>query len=125
MSTEENKAILRKYVEDLGKGNIDAWGELISPGFVRHLGQGNTKSFADLEQSHGVAFREHGVTIAIDDMIAEGDRIAAWMTSKVGETDYHYCLIFRFSGGKVVEDWDMIAIQRDTPWAGNLSRPKE
>ena len=36
MSTEDNKALVRRYVEELDKGNVAVIDELLSPNFVDH-----------------------------------------------------------------------------------------
>ena len=41
MSVEENKAILKKLIEELDKGNVDVWDELVSPNAVRHAHDGD------------------------------------------------------------------------------------
>ena len=113
MSVEENKAIVKKAFEEANKGNIDAWAEAYSPNLVRHTGRGGSKTrdFESIKEQVEKAYEE-GATWVLDDMMAEGDRIALWMGFKMGEIDEHYCFISRFSGGKIVEEWDMTAIQK-------------
>jgi predicted ester cyclase len=78
MSLEENKIIVRRYVEDVwGKGDFAAEQELIATNFVDH---NPPPGFApDREDHHQVlvmfrsAFDGHQT---LEDMIAEGDKVA-------------------------------------------------
>lgn len=36
MSTEENKALVRRFCEEIDKGNIDAMDELVAEDYVDH-----------------------------------------------------------------------------------------
>ena len=113
MSVEENKAIVKRYHEGLNKGNVSITNELVSPDFVRHGAKGAvTRDFKNLKElQEKISKVERGILIT-DDMIAEGDRIAWWGTLKSeGKADRHLCFIIRFSGGKIVEDWNMIRMQ--------------
>ena len=115
MSVEENKAILKKYFEEFNKRNIDVVDELVSPDFIRHTGRGGTKTvdLEGLKEQFEEIFREEGWICVLDDMIAEGDRIAWWVHYEGGKYDGHsWCLIDRFYGGKIVESWNMTAIQK-------------
>ena len=108
MSVEENKAVLKKFFEESNKGNIDAIDEAHSPDYVHHW-HGGTKDFEEVKEM-GRGFL--GTTFSVDDMIAEGDRVALWGTvSREGKDDSHWCWIYRFSGGKIVETWNMISLQ--------------
>ena len=93
MSTEDNKAIVRRYVEEVWtKRNIDALEEVYpSPDLVEQYGPagqglpslGDAKEYVRKVQA---AFPDLSVTI--EDMIAEGDRIAVrttWRGTYMGE----------------------------------------
>ena len=81
MSTEENKALVRRYFEELlNHGNLAVADELITegyqstfPGFV--LGPEGQKQ---LYQTYHASFPDLRVTI--DDMIAEGDKVVTRLT---------------------------------------------
>ena len=93
MSTEDNKAIVRRYVEEVWtKRNIDALEEVYpGPDLVEQYGPagqglpslGDAKEYVRKVQA---AFPDLSVTI--EDMIAEGDRIAVrttWRGTYMGE----------------------------------------
>ena len=74
MSVEENKAIVRRLIEEVfNEGDLDAIGELISPDFVG-IGSGGPEGFKRVTNLWLNAFPDLHATI--DDMIAEGDKVA-------------------------------------------------
>ena len=98
MSVEENKATMKRAFEEK---SIDALREMHTPDYGHHW-HGGVKSFDDLR--HGTPGRQ----IILDDMIAERDRVAVWFTSKrEGRDDRRACFIFRLSGGKIAESWNI------------------
>ena len=75
-----------------------------TPDFVHHY-KGGEKKFGDNSP-------KPGRTNIIDEMIAEGDRVAVWTTSKrEGADDGHMCSIWRLSEGKIAESWNMTSLQ--------------
>lgn len=118
---EENKAIARRAMEELDKGNWSVFIELHAPDFVFH-GPGSPKPLTreELEQSVRMghaAFPDWDRTI--EDMIAKGDRVVirlAWRGTHKGEykgipatgkqVANTAIVIFRIAGGKIVEVWE-------------------
>jgi steroid delta-isomerase-like uncharacterized protein len=120
--SEENKAIFRRYVEEVGNaGNLDLADEIFSD-YVSHQPDGSVleRGPEDVKRFMGEfrsAFPDFHVTI--EDQIAEGDRVATRWTMRgthegefrgIGPTGKQITVtgigIFRFSDGKVVESWD-------------------
>ncbi len=122
MSTEENKAVFRRYVEEVGnEGNLDLAEEIFDrylahqpDGSVLERGPEDVKRFMGEFRS---AFPDFHTTI--EDQIAEGDRVATrWTMRGTHEGEFRGISptgkqitvtgigIFRFSDGKVVESWD-------------------
>src|SRR5918995_1060567 len=125
MSTEENKALVRREIGELFNrtGDLDVAEEVYAPDFVGH---DSTLS----EDLHGVeaakqfaaSFRSAfpDLTCTIEDQIAEGDKVATrWRAigTHNGETEelgpptgnrmkITGVSIERISEGKVVESWD-------------------
>ncbi|MBM3134581.1 MAG: ester cyclase [Chloroflexi bacterium] len=121
MSTEENKAIVRRWVEECyNKGNLAVADELIATNYVNHsapLGQApgreGEKQYATMIRSAYPDFH-----MAIEDQIAEGDKVVTRYTARgthkgefmgipptgkeITVTGIH---IHRIAGGKVVEGW--------------------
>ncbi|MGH2521922.1 MAG: ester cyclase [Anaerolineales bacterium] len=120
MSTEENKALVRRYQEAHNTNNLAALDEIVSADLIPHnqlpglpsgleggklVHQGLLAAFPDL----------HTET---EDLIAEGDKVVQRFTvsgtDKGGfmgapPTDKHYKVsgisIFRIANGKIVEHW--------------------
>jgi steroid delta-isomerase-like uncharacterized protein len=120
--SEENKAIFRRYVEEVGnEGNLDLVDEIFAD-YVSHQPDGSVleRGPEDVKRFMG-EFRSafHDFHTTIEDQIAEGDRVATrWTMHGTHEGEFRGIApsgkrirvtgigIFRFSGGKVVESWD-------------------
>jgi len=122
MSTEQNKALLRRLMEEVfNRGNTGLIDELFAPDFVEHeqlppgipAGSEGVKQMSTMFRS---AFPDFKATI--DDMIAEGDKVVArstWSGTHKGEfmgiaptgkrVSFGVIDIVRIAGGKFVEHW--------------------
>src|SRR5215216_2123775 len=120
---EKNKALARRFLEELVKGNFDVIDELLSPDFVdRNLmpGQGPTReAFKRSVEEILEAFSITSYTI--EEQIAEGDTVVTkYRESSVGrgefaglpptgtESIHEGIYIHRISGGKITEEWSMV-----------------
>lgn len=126
-AASDNKAVvLRAEAELWSKGNLAMADQMYSPDFVCHFILG--REWRGLEgirgavQSHRTSFPDWNERV--DDIIAEGDRVAIRITStgtqlgdfeglkptgrKITIQEFH---IFRLSGGKIVEQWGMPDVQ--------------
>jgi steroid delta-isomerase-like uncharacterized protein len=120
MTTDDNKALVRRFIDEIFvSGNRDAVDELLADDFVAHTWPSTGHPKDDLKAaidrtSKGLADPE----FTIDDLIAEGDRVAVRLTAaatQVGEmmgmppSGKRYEIgemhIFRLRDGKVVEHW--------------------
>lgn len=123
MSTEENKRVARRVLEELfEKGNLDAADELIHPDFVNHEAppdnpqgpEGLKETISWLRGLWGPMRAE------IEDEICEGDKVVARVMIRgrhVGEflgrepTGKEFAAehihIWRFDDGKVIEHWSV------------------
>ena len=124
MTTEENKAVVRRELEDLYNkgGNLDAAEEIYSPDFVGRdpttgdiRGVEGAKQFAATMRS---AFPD--LTCIVEDQVAEGDKVVTRWSARgthQGETEdlgpatgnrmeITGVSIERFSDGMVAESWD-------------------
>ena len=119
MSTEENKALVRRWVEEEKRRNLAGVLELCAPDYVLHspFGDMDLAGLRQLETAFWTAFPDCHATE--DDMIAEGDKVVSRYTVRAthqGElmgipatgkgVTYTGILISRFAGGKCVEDWE-------------------
>ena len=84
MSTEENKALARRVLEEMfNAGNLDVADELLAPDYVDHdptLPEDvhGPEGFKEYVATYRSAFPD--LHIQIEDQIAEGDRVATRWT---------------------------------------------
>ena len=114
MSVEENKAVAKRWNEEiLNERTFEALGEVLAENYVHHNpsdsswspdAQGLESTKEALEQW----WAEHPEPgrISVDDIIGEGDKVAARLTSyREGKPVGHTIVFYRFSDGKIVDDW--------------------
>jgi steroid delta-isomerase-like uncharacterized protein len=121
VSAEGNKAVIRRLIEEVyNEGNLDVVDELMAPDIFDHA--------AVPEHQHGIDGFKHvmewvrqfsfDVHYDIDDIIAEGEKVAVRMTqsgthtgavrgiSPTGKSfSVDYVHWFRLANGKVAEMW--------------------
>lgn len=124
MSAEENKALVRRWFEEIDRGNLDAIDELLSAGYVDHNPPipGLPPGFEGVKEANRLlraAFPD--VTHTIEEQLAEGDKVMtrvvthATFTSEflgfpptgqvvhlIGDT------VHRIADGKLVEHWAQV-----------------
>ena len=123
MLAEENKALVRRFVDEVqSAGNIDAIDELCSPEFVNHSAPSgmppNREGVKQVTAMFRQAFPDSYFTV--EEMIAEGDRVATRKTfhgthegefmgiPPSGKTVTMGLMdVVRISEGRVVEHWSM------------------
>ena len=122
MSTEENKAVVRRLFEELNKGNLGILDEIFAPGFVNHHpAPGTTPDKEGVKQfianMHNT-FPDYRWNV--EDLIAEGDKVVYRFTMHGTDTGGFMGMaptgkkvvaeaigIQRFANGKVVERWNI------------------
>lgn len=129
MSTDENKAIVRRFVDRIfDHGDVAAVDELVDDSFVPHTWPGVTdkEDFKATVERMARSIRDGHHTIG--DMVAERDKVAVRLTSHgvhtgdfmgVPAAGKEYTIeeqhLFRVVNGKVVEHWhtaDMLGMMR-------------
>ncbi len=123
MSAEENKALLRVWVEEVwNKSNVALVDEKIAPNYVYHDPEHPLHGPAGFKSLHAMyrsAFPDLHFTI--EDMVAEGDKIA-WRFKAEGTHQGELqgipptgkrvvvagTLISRIVSGQFVEDWNAL-----------------
>jgi steroid delta-isomerase-like uncharacterized protein len=124
VSEEDNKALVRRFVDEVFEGlQVQAVDELVADDFVSHTWPSPTgDGKADLKQAtERVASALSDIDFSIDDMIAEGDRVAVRLTAsatqtgefmKMPPTGKRYTIseihIFRVSNGQIAEHWHQL-----------------
>ena len=121
---ETNKALVRRFIDDVhNKGNFAVFNELFAPDYVNRSAPASANGRAAREQAiRGYRDAMPDLRVTIDDMIAEGDRVALrWTTSGTQKGALETPLgvapashrpvsipginIFRIAGGKIAEEW--------------------
>jgi steroid delta-isomerase-like uncharacterized protein len=121
MSTEQNKAIVRRFFEEVGnQGNVAAAGEIFAADVVDHTAPpGQAPGLEGVKHNLAIfrtAFPD--VHLTIEDMLAEGDRVVARYTAHATHTGEFFGIpatgkqvvvtgisLSRIAGGKIVEQW--------------------
>jgi len=119
MTLEENKTIVRKWIEAYNNRNLDSLKEYVAPDFVDHTN--NIQGLEALIQVMNVGFM--GVPDwheTIEDIIAEGDKVWVSLTYTGTHTGEMFGLaptgkkitassidMFRIANGKLAEYWNV------------------
>lgn len=103
------KEIACSYFERVTAGDLDAVDDLLTPAFVDHdappgtpHGPAAAKAFAGAMISH-----HPDLTIEIEDVFGENDRVAMrlrWNAEQTGYVQYGI-VVFRFEGDRIAERW--------------------
>ncbi len=123
MSVEENKALLRRYVEKvLNEGNLNAIDEFFAVDCVDHTApSGTSPGVNGIKQLLMVTFEAiSNFCVTIEDMIAEGDKVVSLFKGRGTHTGEFMGIaptgreitvmqisIDRIAGGKIVEHWGL------------------
>ena len=110
MSTEQNKAVVRRFIEEiLTNQNAALVDELFAPDYVNHLVPGGREAFKQFFPMMRSAFPDLKIHNSIEHLIAEGDYVVARITfhaTNAGKEATGSGLAeFRLANGKIVEDW--------------------
>ena len=124
MSTEKNKAVVRRFFDEVGnKGNVAAIDAFVSPNFVNHNPRSDVTSDRDGFKQTWVRFRSvfPDWHTTVDDAIAEGDKVVVYVTTRgthrgefLGVPPTHKQItfrginIFRIVDEHIVERWGVL-----------------
>ena len=119
-SAEENKALVRYFLEETAKGNLDVIDELVAPDFVdRSLLPGQEPDREGFKRSVAEMFAPFSdISYTIDAQVAEGDMVTTWYTGSsthdrgpimgippTGKrSSFVGVYLHRIVGGKIVEE---------------------
>ena|SRR5690242_4140298 len=121
MSTAENKALVRRFYEEIDKGNIDVLDELVAEDYMDH----NPPPFPDLapgreglKQAFRMFLKATPGYHRIEEQIAEDDKVVTRMTSlgkhegdlpgaprTANDLKMTSITIHRIANGKLAEKW--------------------
>lgn len=124
MSTEKNKALVRRFYKEIDEGNIEAMDELVAEDYINHdpppypgLAQGR----AGLKQAFEMFWRATPGHHVIEQQVAEGDLVVtrlrgvgthedelAGIPASGNELDVKAVAIHRIADGRIVEHWSAV-----------------
>jgi steroid delta-isomerase-like uncharacterized protein len=120
MSTEENKALVRRWVELWNSQNVAAIDEWVAPNYVRHDPNTPEVRGAEAEKQLATMFLTAfpDLHFTIEDLIAEGDKVTGRYTARgthkgelmgIPPTNNAISLtvleIYRIADRKIAEQW--------------------
>jgi steroid delta-isomerase-like uncharacterized protein len=143
MSTEENKALLRRSVEEVfsAQGDIDVADEIFASDYVGHnptdpqdvRGPEGAKELANMYRS---AFPD--VRLSIEEQVAEGDRVVTrWIASGTHQDEMmgiaptgnqvrvEGITISHIQEGKIVQEWELFDTLGLMQQLGAVPTPEE
>jgi steroid delta-isomerase-like uncharacterized protein len=139
MSTEENKALVRRWIEAINNKNVAVFDEIFAANYVAHTPgaeENNPESVKQLMTGLFTAFPDLHLTV--EDFIVEGDKVVARWTSQgthngdlIGlaptgkQVKQTGIAIYHIVGGKVVEEWaerDMLGFMQQL---GAIPAPRQ
>ncbi len=121
MSTEENKALVRRAWEIVSPDNLDLIEEVYAPDLVWHEPDQDIRGYDQAKQFVSTFFAAMpDINITVEDLIAEGEKVVSRYTIRgthQGETEefgpptgrqmqLEGITIHRFEDGKIVEEWE-------------------
>ena len=117
MSTEQNKAVVRRFIEGaLTTGNVELVDELLAPNYVNHMVPGGREALKQFVPMLMSAYPDFKIAYSVDQLIAEGDYVVARQTYHMSNGDKEasgsQLSEYRVVNGKIVEDWPPTARQR-------------
>ena len=131
-TTEQNKAVIRRFLDAWNNRQLEAFDELIAPDVVRHCQATPGADVRSLDQLKEFLRQDTAVfpdsIQTITHLVAEGDFVAAWSTyegtqkgpmgpfpSTGAKAKFDFGAMFRIEDGKIAEwwvTWDNITILR-------------
>jgi predicted SnoaL-like aldol condensation-catalyzing enzyme len=110
MSTEQNKAVVRRFIEQiLNTGDTALVDELFAPDYVNHLVPGGREGFKQFWSMLRSAYPDFKWDFTVERLIAEGDyvtvRATMHATNAGKEATGSGLAEFRLAEGRIVEDW--------------------
>ena len=118
--SEENKAIIRRFYEELDKGNFDIYDELCTPDYLSHFpGSPQPQDRETRKQTSRMFYAAvPDLKHTLEEAIAEGDKVAFRGTARGTHTEAFRDLpptgnrvlftgmrFYRLVGGKIAEEW--------------------
>jgi predicted SnoaL-like aldol condensation-catalyzing enzyme len=112
MSTEQNKAVVRRFVEGtLNNMDIASVDELFAPDYTNHMVPGGREAFKQFVAMMRSAYPGLKLEYKIERLMAEGDYVMMRASSHLSyngkEATGSGLGEYRLVNGKIVEDWPL------------------
>ena len=123
-SLDSNKALIRKFYEEIDKGNLEAMDDLVAENYINHDPPpfpGLASGRAGLKQAFMMFLKATPGRHVIEDQIAEGDKVVtrlrgvgkhegelAGIPATGNDLDVKAVAIHRIANGKIVEHWSAV-----------------
>jgi steroid delta-isomerase-like uncharacterized protein len=123
-SPDENKALIRRFYQEIDAGNIDAMDELVAEDYINHDPPpfpGLASGREGLKQAFKMFWEGTPGRHEIEDLIAEGDKVVtvlrgigkhegelAGIPPSGNDLDVKAVAIHRIAAGKIVEHWSAV-----------------
>ena len=115
MSTEQNKAIVRRFIEEtLNAMDNSLVDELFAPDYTNHMVPGGREGFKQFFSMVGSAYPDLKMKYSVERLMAEGDyvmmRASMHISNNGKEATGSGLGEYRFANGKIVEDWPLSGV---------------
>ena len=121
MTTEENKALVRKWLDLWNQHALDELAALVTPNYIHHTSSGEGIDFARFQQGFTWILRAYpDMHYAITHVLAEKDLVAVYLVGQGTQQGSFYGIaptgqpsVFsgvyhcRIQDGLIAEDWDI------------------
>ena len=138
MSTEENKAVVRKYREAHNRNNLDALDAIVAQDVISHAAlPGLPPGLAGGKMAHKIFLGSFSdLQTTTEDLFAEGDKVMErYLTRGTHTGDFmgapatgkkfeaETMVIYRLANGKIVETWGLNDVQAVMMQLGLMPAP--
>ena len=124
-NTQANKAVVQRYIDEIQNGHsLDAIGDIYSEDFIDHTASGDgifVGGIEGLKQGYATFLKAFpDLHSAVDDLIAEGDKVVAYKTLTGTHSDEWFGIpatgnlvafkiisIYRIKNNKISEFWGL------------------
>ena len=135
---EQNVELVRKAFEAFGKGDMEAYGELVAPDYV-YYGPSSTYSLEELKESAKVWWASFpDMSFSMEEIFAVEDKVVLMLMQRGTHTgdfmgipatgnkfESSGILISRIADGKIVEQWEEFDMLGMMQQLGMELKPKE
>jgi len=122
MSTEENKALLRRYLDEIvNKRNLAILDEFMAPGLAKTLINNGVIPDRFNQSNSGFFYSFPDLQVIIEDVFAEGDKVGSrgyitgthkgdfeGLAPTGKQVKFGYMDLWRVENGKLVEFWPQV-----------------